>query len=158
MLQPYLRAHVVKKVWNRLWSSLYLCYLSRLFCLCILIVPEVTVILVCLSIFLAGLMSADIVLHLWSLVCSCLNSYITFHLFSILIMFQIGCFLHWIKSVDLIFVSSPRKVMVLFLSWDRCFKLKSFFWKKNLLTEDSIFSSNPEVILSNIVLQNRIHN
>ena len=54
-----------------------------------------------LSIFsgLAALMSADIARNLWSLVCSCLNSYWTFHLFPLLIFFQIGCFLHWIQSV-----------------------------------------------------------
>ena len=45
-------------------------------------------------------MSADIPQNLWSLVCSCLNSYWTFHLFPLLIFFfQIGCFLHWIQSV-----------------------------------------------------------
>ena len=45
-------------------------------------------------------MSADIARNLWSLVCSCLNSYWTFHLFPLLIFFlQIGCFLHWIQSV-----------------------------------------------------------
>ena len=44
-------------------------------------------------------MSADVARNLWSLVCSCLNSYWTFHLFPLLIFFQMGCFLHWIKSV-----------------------------------------------------------
>ena len=48
---------------------------------------------------LAALMSADIARNLWSLVCSCLNSYWTFHLFPLLIFCQIGCFLHWIQSV-----------------------------------------------------------
>ena len=43
---------------------------------------------------------ADIARNLWSLVCSCLNSYWTFHLFPLLIFFsQIGSFLHWIQSV-----------------------------------------------------------
>ena len=36
---------------------------------------------------LAALMSADIARNLWSLVCSCLNSYWTFHLFPLLIFF-----------------------------------------------------------------------
>ena len=44
-------------------------------------------------------MSADIARNLWSLVCSCLNSYWTLHLFPHLIFFQIGCFLHLIQSV-----------------------------------------------------------
>ena len=65
------------------------------------IVPEVFLNLVYLSIFsgLAALVSADIARNLWSLVCSCLNSYWTFHLFPLFIFFQIGCFLHWIKTV-----------------------------------------------------------
>ena len=51
--------------------------------------PEVVFILVCLYIFsrLAALMSADIAQNLWLLVCSCLNSYWTFHLFPLLIFF-----------------------------------------------------------------------
>ena len=48
---------------------------------------------------LAALMSADIARNLWSLVCSCLDSYWTFHLFPLLIFFQNSCFLHWIQSV-----------------------------------------------------------
>ena len=48
---------------------------------------------------LAALMSADIARNLWSLVCSCRNSYWTFHLFPLLIFFQNGCFLHWIQSL-----------------------------------------------------------
>ena len=45
--------------------------------------------LVYLSIFsgLAALMTADIARNLWSLVCSCVNSYWTFHLFPLLIFF-----------------------------------------------------------------------
>ena len=44
-------------------------------------------------------MSADIARNLWSLVCSYLNSYWTFHLFPLLIFFQIGFSLHRIQSV-----------------------------------------------------------
>ena len=82
-------------------SPLYLWSPSGLLCWWIFIVPEVVLNLVYLSIFsgLAALMSADIARNLWSLVCSCLNSYWTFHLFLLLIFFQIGCFLHWIQSV-----------------------------------------------------------
>ena len=74
---------------------------SELLCWWIFIVPEVVLNLVYLSFIwgLAALMSADIARNLWSLVCSCLNSYWTFHLFRLLIFFQIGCFLHWIQSV-----------------------------------------------------------
>ena len=43
---------------------------------------------------LAALVSAEIAQNLWSLVCSCLNSYCTFHLFPF--FFQICCFLYWI--------------------------------------------------------------
>ena len=82
---------------------------SGLLCWWIFIVPEVVLILVFLSIFpgLASLMSADIAWNLWSLVCSCLYSYFTFHLFPLLIFFfQICCFLHWIQSVySICFVS-----------------------------------------------------
>ena len=82
-------------------SPLYLWSPSGLLCWWIFIVPEVVLNLVYLSIFsgLAALMSADIARNLWLLVCSCLNSYWTFHLFPLLILFQIGCFLHWIESV-----------------------------------------------------------
>ena len=70
-------------------SPLYLWSPSGLFCWWIFIVPEVVLNLVYLSIFsgLAALMSADIAQNLWSLVCSCLNSYWTFHLFPLLIFF-----------------------------------------------------------------------
>ena len=59
------------------------------------IVPEVVLNLVCLSIFsgLAALMSADVARGLWSLVCGCLNSYCTFHLFALLIFFS-----NWLLS------------------------------------------------------------
>ena len=83
-------------------SPLYMWSPSGLLCWWIFIVPEVVLNLVYLSIFsgLAALMSADIARNLWSLVCSCLNSYWTLHLFPLLIFFfQIGCFLHWIQSV-----------------------------------------------------------
>ena len=78
-----------------LWSP------SGLLCWWILIVPDVVLILVYLAIFtgLAALMSTHIAQNLWSLVCSCLNSYWAFHLFPLLFFFQIGCFLHWIQSV-----------------------------------------------------------
>ena len=68
----------------------------------ILIVPVVVLKVVYLSMFswLAALMTADIARKLCSLVCSCLNSYWTFHLFPLLIFFfQIGCSLHWIQSI-----------------------------------------------------------
>ena len=70
-------------------SPLYLSSASGLLCWWIFIVPEVVLNLVYLSIFsgLAALMSADIARNLWSLVCSCLNSYWTFHLFPLLIFF-----------------------------------------------------------------------
>ena len=70
-------------------SPLYLWWPSVLLCWWIFIVPEVVLNLVCLSIFsgLPALMSADIARNLWSLVCSCLNSYCTFHLFPLLIFF-----------------------------------------------------------------------
>ena len=44
-------------------------------------------------------MGDNIARKLWSLVCSFLNSYWTYHLFPLFIFFQIGCFLHWIQSV-----------------------------------------------------------
>ena len=71
-------------------SPLYLWSPSGLLCWCIFIVPEVVLNLVYLSIFsgLAALISADIARNLWSLVCSCLNSYWTFHLFPLLIFFS----------------------------------------------------------------------
>ena len=43
---------------------------------------------------LAAVINADITRNLRSLVCSCLTSYYAFHLFPLLILFQIGCFLH----------------------------------------------------------------
>ena len=62
---------------------------SGLLCWWIFVVPEVLLKLVCLSIFsgLAALTRADIARNLWSLVCSCLSSYWTFHLFPLLIFF-----------------------------------------------------------------------
>ena len=46
-------------------------------------------------------MSADIAWNLWSLVCSCLNSYCTFFICSHFWFFKkICCFLHWIQSVN----------------------------------------------------------
>ena len=71
-------------------SPLYLWWPSGLLCWWIFIVPEVVLELVCLSIFsgLAALMSADIARNISSLVCSCLNSYCTFHLFPLLIFFS----------------------------------------------------------------------
>ena len=76
-------------------SPLYLWSPSGLLCWWIFIVPEVVLNLVYLSIFsgLAALMSADIARNLWSLVCSCLNSYWTFHLFPLLIFFS-----NWLLS------------------------------------------------------------
>ena len=70
-------------------STLYLWWPSGLLWWWIFIVPEVVLHLVYLSIFsgLAALMSCDIARNLWSLVCSCLNSYWTFHLFPLLISF-----------------------------------------------------------------------
>ena len=71
-------------------SPLYLWSPSGLLCWWIFIVPEVVLNLVYLSIFsrLAPLMRADIARNLWLLVCSCLNSYWTFHLFPLLIFFS----------------------------------------------------------------------
>ena len=88
--------HWIQSVYPHLFCSLYdngaPLYLSSpngLLCWWIFIVPEVVLNLVYLSIFsgLAALMSADIVRNLWSLVCSCLNSYWTFHLFPLLTFF-----------------------------------------------------------------------
>ena len=75
-------------------SHLYLWSPSGLLCWWIFIVPEVVLNLVYLSIFsgLAKLMSADIARNLWSLVCSCLNSYWTFHLSTLL------TFSNWLLS------------------------------------------------------------
>ena len=89
------------KLLNSVRSPIYLWSPIGLLCWWILIVPEVVLNIVYQSIFseLAALMSADIARNLWPLVCSCLNSYWTFHLFPLLIFFQIGCFQHWIKSV-----------------------------------------------------------
>ena len=86
----------------------------------IFIVHEVVFYLVCVSIFsgLAALMSADIARNLWSLVCSCLNSYCTFHLFPLLIFFQICCILLWIQSVYFFcFVSLYDNGSPLYLWW-----------------------------------------
>ena len=100
--------HWIQSVYPHLFSSvydngspLYSWSPSGLLCWWIFIVPEVVLNLVYPSIFsgLAALMRADIARNLRSLVCSCLNSYWTFHLFPLLIFFQIGCFLHWIQSV-----------------------------------------------------------
>ena len=101
-------------------SILYLWWPSGLLCWWIFIVPEVVLNLVCLSIFsgLAALMSAVIASNLWSLVCSSLNGYCTFHLFRLLIFFQICCFLHWIQSVySICFVSLYDKGSPLYLRW-----------------------------------------
>ena len=93
--------HWIQSVYPHLFCSLYdngsLLYLwspSGLLCWWIFIVPEVVLNLVYLSIFsgLAALMSADIARNLWSLVCSCLNSYWTFHLFPLLF------FSNWLLS------------------------------------------------------------
>ena len=67
--------------------------------------PEVALKLVFLSILsrLAALTSADITRNLWSLVCSCLNSYCTFHLFPILIFFLHRCYMHWVQHFHPIF-------------------------------------------------------
>ena len=76
-------------------SPLYLWSPSGLLCWWIFIVFEVVLHLVYLSIFsgLDPLMNADIARNLWSLVCSCLNSYRTIHLFQLLIFF-----LNWLIS------------------------------------------------------------
>ena len=88
--------HWIQSVYLHLLCSLYdngfpwfLWSPSGLLCWWIFIVPEVFLNLVYLSIFsgLAALMSADIAQNLWSLVCSSLNSYWTFHLFPLLIFF-----------------------------------------------------------------------
>ena len=102
-------------------SFLYLWWSSVLLCWWIFIVPEVVLNLVCLFISsgLAALMSADIARNLWSQVCSCLNSYCTFHLFPLLIFFfQICCFLHSIQSVySICFVSLYDNGSPLYLGW-----------------------------------------
>ena len=88
--------HWIQSVYPHLLCSLYdngsplfLGSQSGLLCWCIFIVPKVVLNLVYLSIFsgLAALVSVDIALKLWSLVCSSLNSYWTFHLFPPLIFF-----------------------------------------------------------------------
>ena len=88
--------HWIQSVYPHLLCSLYengsplfFWSPSGLLCWWIFIVPEVFLNLVYLSIFslLAALMSADIAQNLWSLVCSSLNSYWTFHLFPLLIFF-----------------------------------------------------------------------
>ena len=93
--------HWIRSVYPHLFCSLYdngsplyLWSPSGLLCWWIFIVPEVVLNLVYLSIFsgLAALMSADIARNLWSLVCSCLNSYWTFHLFPLLIFFKLVAF------------------------------------------------------------------
>ena len=76
-------------------SPLYLWWPSGLLCWWIFIVPEMVLSLVYLSTFsgLAAVMSADIARNLWSPICSCLNSYLTFHWFPLLnFFFQIGAF------------------------------------------------------------------
>ena len=86
-------------------SPLYLWSPSGLLCWWIFIVPEVVLNLVCLSIFsgLAALMSADIARNLWSLVCSCLNSYCTFHLFPLLIFFS-NLFLSALNTICILYL------------------------------------------------------
>ena len=93
--------HWIQSVYNHLLCSLYdnefplyLWSPSGLLCWWIFIVPDVVLNLVYLSIFpgLAVLMSADIAQNLWSLVCSCLNSYWAFHLFPLLIFFKLVTF------------------------------------------------------------------
>ena len=103
-------------------SPLYLWWPSGLLCWWIFIVPEVVLSLVCLSIFsgLAALMSADIARNLWSLVCSCLNSYCTFHLFPLLI-FLSNWLLSALNSICLLhfFVSLHDNGSPLYLSFIR---------------------------------------
>ena len=73
----------------------YICdHQVGLLCWWIFIVPDVVLNLVYLAIFsgLTALMSADLVQNLWSLVCSCLISYWAFHLFPLLIFFQLVAF------------------------------------------------------------------
>ena len=93
--------HWIPSSYPQLFCSLYdngfPLYLSSsrgLLCWWISVVPEVVLNLVYLSIFsgLVALMSADIVKNLWSLVCSCLNSYWAFHLFPLLIFFKLVAF------------------------------------------------------------------
>ena len=93
--------HWIQSVFPHLFCSsydngfpLFLWSQSWLLCWWIIIVPEVVLNLVTLSIFsgLAALMSADIPQNLWSLVCSCLNSYWAFHLFPLLISFKFVAF------------------------------------------------------------------
>ena len=103
-------------------SPLYLWWSSGLLCWWIFIVPEVVFNLMCLSIFsgLAALMSADIPRNLWSLVCSCLNGYCTFHLFPLLIFFF--KFLVFCTEYNLFtpFVSFPFMIMDLsYISYDQ---------------------------------------
>ena len=85
--------HLFRSVYDN-GSPLYSWSPSGLLCWWIFIVPEVVLNLVYPSIFsgLAALMSADIARNLWSLVCSCLNSYWTFHLFPLLIFFKLVAF------------------------------------------------------------------
>ena len=96
----YVYSHLFCSLYDN-GSPLYLWSKSGLLCLWILIVNKVVLNLVYLSIFsgFAGLMSADIARNIWSLVCSCLNSYWTFHLFPHLIFFQIGFSRYWIQYV-----------------------------------------------------------
>ena len=101
-------------------SPLYLWWPSGLLCWWIFIVPEVVLNLVYLSTFsgLAALMSEDIARNLWSLVCSCLYSYLTFHWFPLLIFFSNWCFLHWIQFVYLhLFCSLYDNGSPLYLWW-----------------------------------------
>ena len=93
--------HLFYSLYNN-GTPLYLWSPSGLLCWWIFIVPEVVLNLVYLSIFsgLAALMSADIARNLWSLVCSCLNSYWTLHLFPLLIFFS-NCLLSALNSICL---------------------------------------------------------
>ena len=101
-------------------SPLYLWWPSGLLCWWIFIVLEVVLNLIYLSTFwgLAALMNADIARNLWSLVCGCLNSYLTFHWFPLFIFFSNWCFLHWILSVFLhLFCSLYDNGSPLYLWW-----------------------------------------
>ena len=93
--------HWIQSVYPHLFCSrydngfpLYFWSPSGLLCWLIFILSEVVLDLVYLSIFsgLAPLMSADMAQTLSSLVCSCLNSYWAFHLFPLLISFELVAF------------------------------------------------------------------
>ena len=109
--------HWIQSVYHHLFCSvddngfhLYLWSPSALLSWWIFIVSEVVYHLVYLSIFsgLAALMSADIAQNLWSLVCSCLNSYRAFHLFPLL------NFSNWLLSALNSIILPP---FVLFSLW-----------------------------------------